>query len=198
METNTHAAANDYARSQAQQLCADVPVMGGQEVGHVHYANRAYRRFSIALPSCARDIVLVVPDTGFAVPATATPGPADWRASMGVELFRDDDRGYTAWLTENANGYVLNIQRSMNPSDARVHEASCRTITGTPPRGRTWTGPYVKVCSPSLTELDAWALSHAESAITRCAICQPLSQVAAPVPTRRSRSPNTSACSLAS
>jgi hypothetical protein len=93
---------------------------------------------------------------------------------MSVELFRDDDRGYTAWLTENARGYVLNVQRSMNPSDARVHEAACRTITGTPPRGRTWTGPYVKACSPSLTELGAWALSHAESAITRCGICQPL------------------------
>ena len=50
----------------------------------------------------------------------------------------------------------------MNPIDARIHEAACRTITGTPPRGRTWTGPYVKACSTSLTELDAWALSHAE------------------------------------
>ena len=85
---------------------------------------------------------------------------------MSVELFRDDDRGYTAWLTENTRGYVLNIQRSMNPSDARVHKVACRTITGMPPRGRTWTGPYVKACSPSLTELYAWALSHAESAIT--------------------------------
>ena len=92
---------------------------------------------------------------------------------MSVELFRDDDRGYAAWLAANAHGYVLNIERSMNPLDARVHEAGCRTITGTPPRGRTWTGPYVKACSPSLTELDAWALSHARSAVTRCGICQP-------------------------
>lgn len=86
---------------------------------------------------------------------------------MSVELFRDDDRAYTAWLTENVRGYVLNIQRSMNPSDARVHEVACRTITGTPPRGRTWTGPYVKACSASLTQLDAWALSHAKSAGSR-------------------------------
>ena len=94
---------------------------------------------------------------------------------MSVELLRDDDRGHTAWLTENVRGYVLNIQRSMNPSDARVHEAACRTITGTPPRGRTWTGPYVKACSASLTQLDAWALSAiAKSAITRCGICRPL------------------------
>jgi hypothetical protein len=92
---------------------------------------------------------------------------------MSVTLFRDDDRDYTAWLSGNARGHVLNIQRSMNPSDARVHEAACRTITGTPPRGRTWTGPYVKACSPSPTEVDAWALSYAGSAITRCGTCQP-------------------------
>lgn len=92
---------------------------------------------------------------------------------MSVEFFRDDDRGYADWLTANDDGYVLNIQRSMNPSDARIHKADCRTITGTPPRGRTWTGPYVKACSPSLTELDTWALPHGGSQITRCRICQP-------------------------
>jgi hypothetical protein len=92
---------------------------------------------------------------------------------LSVELFRDDDRGYADWLGANAHGYVLNIERSMNPSDARVHEADCRTITGTPPRGRTWTGAYVKACSTSLSELDAWTQSNAESAITRCGICKP-------------------------
>lgn len=92
---------------------------------------------------------------------------------MSVELFRDDDRSHAAWRAANARDYVLNIERPMNPPDARVHEAGCRTITGMPPRGRTWTGPYVKACSLSLTELDARALSHAGSAITRCGICQP-------------------------
>jgi hypothetical protein len=90
---------------------------------------------------------------------------------VSVELFRDDDQGYAAWLTANAQGYVLNIQRSLNPSDARVHSARCRTIMGTPPRGNTWTGPYVKACSASLPELDAWALAHSGSAITRCGTC---------------------------
>jgi hypothetical protein len=63
---------------------------------------------------------------------------------VNVELFRDDDQGYAAWLAANGQGYVLSIQRTLNPSDARVHHAGCRTVTGTPPRGRTWTGPYVK------------------------------------------------------
>ena len=92
---------------------------------------------------------------------------------MGVELFRDDDQGYAAWLAANVQGYVLNIRRSLNPSDARVHEADCRTITGTPTHGRTWTRPYIKVCSLSLQELDLWALTNARSAATRCSTCQP-------------------------
>jgi hypothetical protein len=54
----------------------------------------------------------------------------------------------------------------------RIYRAAPTTITGTPPRGRTRTGPYVKACSTSLTELDAWALPHAKSGITRCGICQ--------------------------
>lgn len=91
---------------------------------------------------------------------------------MDVQLFQQDDQGYAAWLAANDLGYVLNIQRSLNPSDARIHHAACRTITGAPTRGMTWTGPYVKACSPSLPELDAWALAHARSAITRCGICQ--------------------------
>jgi hypothetical protein len=63
---------------------------------------------------------------------------------VSVELFRDDDHGYAAWLAANASGYVLNIQRALNPFDARMHHADCRTITGTPPCGKTWTGPYVR------------------------------------------------------
>lgn len=67
---------------------------------------------------------------------------------MRIELFRDDNPGYAAWLVENAQGYVLNIQRSLNPSDAHVHAADCQTINGTPTR---------------------WALANARSAITNAA-----------------------------
>lgn len=95
------------------------------------------------------------------------------RGPVSVELFRDDDLGYAAWLAANGRGYVVNIQRTLNPSDARVHCAGCRTITGTPPRGTTWTGSYVKACSVSLPDLDAWALAHVRRDITRCGTCRP-------------------------
>ena len=90
---------------------------------------------------------------------------------MTVERFRDDDHGYAAWLAENPQGYVLNSQRSLNPSGARVHGAGCRTITGTPARGSTWTGPYIKACSLSLPELENWALVNTRSVVARCGTC---------------------------
>lgn len=89
-----------------------------------------------------------------------------------IEEFRDDDRAYLDWLGSN-DGYVINIQRSLNPSTARLHNTSCRTIRGQPPRGGPWTGPYIKLCSPSLADLDAWALQQVGTSIRRCGICQP-------------------------
>ncbi|HUZ39720.1 MAG TPA: hypothetical protein VMV17_25640 [Streptosporangiaceae bacterium] len=92
---------------------------------------------------------------------------------MGTEQFRDDDQGYLSWVASHAHGYVINIQRSLNPADARTHHASCHTINGQPPRGRTWTGPYVKICSTSLSDLGKWALERTGSPIRRCGTCQP-------------------------
>jgi hypothetical protein len=92
---------------------------------------------------------------------------------LSIERFQDDDRGYVNWVAAHRSGYVMNIQRGLNPSDARVHHASCRTIIGEPPRGGPWTGPYVKLCSTELTELDAWAKTRFGRAITRCRICHP-------------------------
>jgi len=90
-----------------------------------------------------------------------------------ITEFRDDDDGYRGWVAANPGGWVTNIQRRLNPSDARVHSADCRTITGTPPRGATWTGPYIKVCAVELSDLDAWAIKHVGSTIIRCGTCQP-------------------------
>jgi hypothetical protein len=57
-------------------------------------------------------------------------------------------------VAAHAGGYVLNIERSLSISDARLHGASCGTITGQPARGRAWTGPYIKVCAASPHDLD--------------------------------------------
>lgn len=92
---------------------------------------------------------------------------------MSIQEFRDDDRGYVDWVATYGHGYVINISAGLNPSDAHLHTAACRTITGQPAHGNTWTGPYVKICSTSLPALDAWAREHAGVPIQRCRICQP-------------------------
>lgn len=110
---------------------------------------------------------------------TTTPGERPRPAAdpgsrtAGVREFRDDDEGYLAWIAEHPDGYVINILRGLNPTTARVHRARCRTVTGTPPRGGPWTGPYIKVCAGQVDELDRWAVQHAGQVITRCGVCQP-------------------------
>jgi hypothetical protein len=94
---------------------------------------------------------------------------------MPVEEFRDHhDQGYLRWVADHPRGYVINIQQSHNPRDARLHAARCDTITGTPARGDTFTGEWVKICSESLAELDSWSLQQADGLIKRCGICHPL------------------------
>ena len=52
-----------------------------------------------------------------------------------------DDRGYLTWAAAHPVGYVINVQRNLNPSDARLHRADCYTINNQPARGKSWTGP---------------------------------------------------------
>jgi hypothetical protein len=92
---------------------------------------------------------------------------------MSVEEFRDSDRDYLAWSNSHSRGYVINILRSHHPAGARLHRANCRTITGTPPRGKTWTGPFVKVCATSIADLDAWARSRGGALVKQCETCWP-------------------------
>jgi hypothetical protein len=57
---------------------------------------------------------------------------------MTVEEFRshsDDD--YLRWVADHRHGYVLNIEPTGNPRDARPHLAYCETITGTPGQSQT-------------------------------------------------------------
>jgi hypothetical protein len=88
---------------------------------------------------------------------------------MSVEEFRNhSDDDYLRWIVDHRHGYVLNIQRTGNPRDARLHRACCETITGIPARGNTFTDDWVKVCSLSLQALDSWAIRRTGSAVVRC------------------------------
>jgi hypothetical protein len=92
---------------------------------------------------------------------------------LSVVEFRDDNQTYLAWVTANPDGFVVNIQRSLNPGDARLHRATCHWIRDGPPRGDSFVGAYIKVCSLSLAELGEWARSRVGSSIRDCGTCQP-------------------------
>jgi hypothetical protein len=123
------------------------------------------RRFASAAPKALA--------SSLAADRSAQPTEAGRPPSFGTVEFRDDDDGYRSWVSANPGGFVTNIQRRLTASDARVHSAACRTITGNPPRGATWTGEYIKVCAVELSELDSWATDHVGNTITRCRTCQP-------------------------
>ncbi len=93
--------------------------------------------------------------------------------SAEIVEFRDDDVSYLNWLSAHPTGYVINIQRSLNSADARMHHASCRTIADEPPRGGPRTGPYIKFCSVNIRDLSDWGIAHAGEAITACRVCTP-------------------------
>ncbi len=76
-------------------------------------------------------------------------------------------------LAATRDGYVINIGRSQR-GYARLHRAACGTITSRPP----FTGPYIKICSGVLMELDRWALSHTGAVAERCGTCRPLGDAA--------------------
>ena len=101
--------------------------------------------------------------------------------ATSVREFRGDDAGYLDWLATYPVGYVINIARSHNPADARVHHAGCRWISGQLPHGRTWTGQYVKVCSEQLAEVEQWASDKVGQRIPRCGTCRPGRSAAQPV-----------------
>ncbi len=92
---------------------------------------------------------------------------------MSVDQIRDDDQGYLAWTAAHPGGYVINVERSLNPCGGRLHRADSHTINGRPARGRTWTGPYIKICSVSARELHDWARANLSRAILRCGACEP-------------------------
>jgi hypothetical protein len=107
--------------------------------------------------------------------ASSLPGHAaveDGESRMAVQLFRDDDEGYVAWLSAHPHGYVLNVARRPRPDYLVLHRASCRTITGRPPRGGLWTGPYIKVCSDDELQIAAWTGREVGAPPRRCAVCR--------------------------
>jgi hypothetical protein len=87
----------------------------------------------------------------------------------GMRHFVDDDAGYLAWLAGHPADFVINTGRSPSAAYLMLHRASCRTISGTPARGSTFTGDYTKICGDRGNSTSSPASSAAQPAPAVCA-----------------------------
>src|SRR5438270_9830281 len=78
------------------------------------------------------------------------------RPAVDVTVFDGDEGEYQRWLDGHRRGYVINILRSLNPKEARLHCADCDSISD--PTTPYVTRDYVKVCGDRRAELDEWAI----------------------------------------
>jgi hypothetical protein len=100
------------------------------------------------------------------------PPPLAQNEAMSAHEYRGSDDEYRAWLIKNPGGYVINIQRSHNPADARLHDADCTALTGQLDLDVKLTGQYVKVCGNTLTEVEDWAAKHIGDSVPPCERCR--------------------------
>ena len=90
-----------------------------------------------------------------------------------VELFRDDDAGFTRWRDLHPDGYIVNHAREPGPAYLKLHRSDCSTLQGAlPARGDNWTIAYAKSCSARLSELQVWAGSFGGE-LDPCRTCAP-------------------------
>lgn len=67
----------------------------------------------------------------------------------------------------------MNCERSLNPNYLMLHRATCKTISGTPARGKEWTKDYIKVCSTDAEPLETWAENKVGGQLKPCRLCRP-------------------------
>ena len=82
-----------------------------------------------------------------------------------------DDEGYRAWIAKHRGGYVINIAKSFNLSEACLHQATCHTINDQPARGEVFVGDYVKVCGTRRIDLEDWSDIMLGTTVPPCSIC---------------------------
>lgn len=86
-----------------------------------------------------------------------------------IRRFKDDDRGFLAWLRINPDGYFINSERNPRPNYLILHRPGCSHFTGNP--ALRWTRSYIKFCSANRAELEEWAIGTVGGEATLCPTC---------------------------
>ena len=75
------------------------------------------------------------------------------------------------WVENNVTGFVVNAERSLNPTSFVLHRSACGSISSDRIQNYT-THDYVKICALDATDLHAWAREH-DGGLSACRLCHP-------------------------
>ena len=76
---------------------------------------------------------------------------------MAIQVFQDDELGFSNWIATNQEGFVVNTRRVLDPSYLVLHAANCASMQSyrgmdKNPGGFTERG-YQKICAATADEL---------------------------------------------
>lgn len=111
---------------------------------------------------------------------------SDFNQTLGGQMsnnelivFKGDDAAYLRWLDRHPEGFVLNIEHTLNLNNTVLHRASCPTI-GRANKNVSMGGftqrSYIKICDNSVVALRRWVQSRGrlDGTFSKiCSICEP-------------------------
>lgn len=93
---------------------------------------------------------------------------------MAVQVFQDDEAGFSDWISRNTDGFVVNTKRVLDPSYLVPHTATCGSMQtyrrmDEKPGGFTERS-YQKICTVTVVELLNYLAAETgnKSPITKC------------------------------
>lgn len=86
-------------------------------------------------------------------------------------VFKDDDEGFRRWMVEHPAGFYLNANRSPASDDVLLHKVGCPHVGDAEPGEVAWTEQYIKVCSSTKLELEAWSRTVSGQEARHCQTC---------------------------
>lgn len=90
-------------------------------------------------------------------------------ADAPLHYFQNQDEGFQRWMSDNPSGWVVNVNRNIEPDTVRIHRSNCQTLVGRPHNGVAWT-VSPKVCSNDPAVLKQWTDGQALT-LWECSRC---------------------------
>jgi hypothetical protein len=94
---------------------------------------------------------------------------------QALHHFESDEPGYLAWIRNNPDGYVLNLNRRPKHNYLVLHRASCRDICIRSSRrgAEQFTGGnYAKLCATDVESIAAWIREKVPTALGFSSLCK--------------------------